>query len=93
MNPFGRSALPLDLDDMPADSGMVSLALETPGLLFAAYVCCVGTVAAFVLNTVLRDSKLNRISSLYLILAAASSLHILFCKGFSSRSGQISLSK
>ena len=78
---------------MPADSGMVPLALEIPSLLFAAYVCCVGTVVAFVLNTIPRVSKLNRISSVYLVLAAASSLHILFCKGFSSCSDQISLSK
>jgi hypothetical protein len=75
---------------MPADSGMVSLALDIPGLLFGAYVCSVGTVAGFVLNAVLRNSKPNRISSVYLMLAAASSLHILYCKGLS---GPISLSK
>ena len=59
---------------------MASLALDTPGILFGAYICCVGTVASFVLKATSHDSKLNRIQSVYLVLAAVSSLHILFCE-------------
>ena len=70
---------------------MVSLALDIPGLLFGAYVCGVGTTASFVLNRVLHNVQLNRVSSVYLMLAAASSLHILFCKGFNLRSSQVSI--
>jgi len=70
---------------------MVSLVLETPDLLFGAYVCCVGTLAGLVLNSVPRNPKLNQVSFVYIVLAAASSLHILFCKPFCSLHDPLSL--
>jgi len=69
---------------------MDSLALNTPGLLFGAYICCIVTLAGFVLNSVPRNVKVNRVSFVYLGLAAASSFHILFCEGSYSPNDQLS---
>ena len=72
---------------------MVFLALNTPGILFGAYVCCVVTLAGFVLNTTPRNAKLNLVSLVYLGIAAASSLHTLFCESFCSPNELLSSSK
>ena len=72
---------------------MVFLALNTPGILFGAYVCCVVTLAGFVLNTTPRNAKLNLVSFVYLGIAAVSSLHTLFCESFRSPNELLSPSK
>jgi hypothetical protein len=69
----------LDLSDSPASSAMVFAASDVPRLLFGAYTFAIGAVAGFVLTTV-PHPRLNQNSVVYFVLAAVSSLHILFCK-------------